>query len=80
MNTTIKQLNIADDLEFQTLINKEPLLTEMLQCEDITVREYHELRKQLLIDVFDNGESLTPEEFEEYKKLIATELVFMKMD
>ena len=46
----------------------------------ITVREYHELRKQLLIDVFDNGESLTPEEFEEYKKLIATELVFMKMD
>jgi|TARA_R110000803_G_C11823521_1_gene302280 hypothetical protein len=34
MNTTIKQLNIADDLEFQTLINKEPLLTEMLQCED----------------------------------------------
>tara|TARA_R110002073_G_scaffold3133_1_gene20827 strand:+ start:308 stop:511 length:204 start_codon:yes stop_codon:yes gene_type:complete len=31
---TIKSLDITDNLEFQLLINKEPLLSEMLQCED----------------------------------------------
>ena len=31
---TIKSLDITDNLEFQLLINKEPLLSEMLKCED----------------------------------------------
>jgi len=31
---TIKSLDITDNLEFQLLINKEPLLSEMLKCKD----------------------------------------------
>lgn len=34
MNTLIKEIDITDNLEWQTIVNKEPLLTEMLQCED----------------------------------------------
>ena len=35
----------------------------------LTVSEYTKLRKQLLVKVFNTGNSLSPAEFKEYKEL-----------
>ena len=55
------------------------MITNILKCENrqalktnkllplVTVKHYAKLRMQLLLDIMDNGESLTPEEFTEYK-------------
>ena len=62
MNTEILKLN-----------NRENLDTPQYRDELIpllTVGEYTKLRKQLLIKVFNSGNSLNPVEFKEYKELL----------
>lgn len=60
--------------------------TNILKCENrqalktnkllplVTVKHYAKLRQQLLLDIMDNGESLTPEEFTEYKYYFVKEV------
>tara|TARA_R100000789_G_C2877707_1_gene113490 strand:- start:249 stop:482 length:234 start_codon:yes stop_codon:yes gene_type:complete len=62
MNTEILKLN-----------NRAKLDTPQFRDELIpllTVGEYTKLRKQLLLKVFNSGNSLNPVEFKEYKELL----------
>tara|TARA_R110002012_G_scaffold141917_1_gene299766 strand:- start:185 stop:406 length:222 start_codon:yes stop_codon:yes gene_type:complete len=34
MEATLKEIDITDDLEFQLILKKEPILGEMLTCVD----------------------------------------------
>ena len=62
MNTEILKLNNRENLDTPQYRDKLiPLLT---------VGEYTKLRKQLLIKVFNSGNSLNPVEFKEYKELL----------
>ena len=59
--------------EILKLNNRENLDTPQFRDDLIpllTVSEYTKLRKQLLLKVFNSGNSLNPVEFKEFKKLI----------
>ena len=55
------------------LKNRQALDTNKL-LPLVTVEHYAKLRQQLLLDIMDNGESFTAEEFTEYKYYFVKEV------